>query len=107
MLKQAEKIIGTIGFQKFSDDYLYTEVGYELHSSFHKKGYMTEALQKVISFGFDCLELKTIESFTNKHNEKSEILLEKNNFIFQPDRIDEVYENNSIFQLKSRNTFNF
>ena len=99
-LKQTQEIIGTIGYQKFSDDFQYAEVGYELHPSFHKKGYMTETLQKVINFGFDDLKLKTIEAFTHKNNESSKALLKKNNFIFQPDRIDEGFENNSIFQLK-------
>ncbi len=95
-----QEIIGSLGYHSFSDDYKYGEIGYELHPDFHQKGYMSEAFEKAIQFGFQDLKLETIEAFTHKNNEASKSLLIKHKFVHQPKRIDEGFENNSIFQLK-------
>jgi len=97
---KTQDVMGSIGYHSFSNDLKYGEIGYELHPNFHKKGYMTEAFEKAITFGFQKLKLETIEAFTHKNNDASKSLLTKHNFILQPERIDEGFENNSIFQLK-------
>jgi ribosomal-protein-alanine N-acetyltransferase len=56
-------------------------VGYELLPAFQHKGIMTEALEKVIAFGFDEMKLQRIEAWTTKENHASIKLLQKNNFI--------------------------
>ena len=100
VLNETQEIIGSLGYHHFSDDFTYAEIGYELHPRFHKKGYMSEAIENVIQLGFQDLKLKTIEAFTHKNNEASKSLLIKNKFIHRPERFDEGFENNSIFQLK-------
>ena len=61
---------------------------------------MNEAMQKVISFGIKTMNLKVIEAFTHQNNIASIALLEKHNFVFQPERRDNGFENNRIFRLE-------
>ena len=96
------ELIGTIGLRNFKDDDNYAEVGYELSPNYHQKGLMSEALQKLINFGYSNLHLKTIEAFTHKNNIASKALLEKYNFIFQPERRDEGFDNNRIYKLVAK-----
>ena len=98
-LKENETCIGTICLWNFSEDRKTAEVGYGLLLEFHKKGIMNESLKAVLDFGFNTLKLKTIEAFTHKNNRASQKLLEKNQFIFQPERKDEGFPHNIIFKL--------
>ena len=61
---------------------------------------MSEAFEPVLNFGFENLELKTIEAFTHKNNVASIALLEKLNFVLHPDRRDEGFENNRSYRLE-------
>lgn len=100
VLNKTQEIIGSIGYHSFSNAINYAEIGYELHPDFHKKGYMSEAFQRAVQFGFHDLKLETIEAFTHKSNADSKALLLKNKFVHQPHKVDVGFENNSIFQLK-------
>ena len=62
---------------------------------------MSEAIVSVLNFGFKDLQLNTIEAFTHKNNIASIALLKKHQFIFQPERKDEGFENNRIFRLEN------
>ena len=99
--KETNQLIGTIGLRNFDIEPNYAEIGYELHPNFQHKGFMSEAIKSVLQFGFQELNLKTIEGFTHKNNITSIALLEKHNFVFQPERRDEGFENNRIFKLKN------
>lgn len=101
VIEHNNTLIGSIGLRHFNHDFSYAEIGYELHLDFHKKGFMSESLQKVIHFGFSKLNLKAIEAFTHKNNESSIALLNKNNFIYQPKRRDKGFENNRIFRIEN------
>ncbi|ARV06203.1 GNAT family N-acetyltransferase [Polaribacter sp. SA4-10] len=100
--KQSNDLIGTIGLRNFDVEDNYAEVGYELNPDYQQEGFMTEALKEVINFGFNNLELKTIEGFTHKNNSASTALLEKQNFVFQPERKDENFEDNRIYRLENK-----
>jgi ribosomal-protein-alanine N-acetyltransferase len=88
------ELIGTISLRYFDFEDNYAEIGYEIHPDYQERGYMSEALKMVKEFGFEKLDLKTIEAFTHKNNTASIALLEKHNFIFHPEREDEGFENN-------------
>lgn len=47
------------------------EIGYELHSSFWRQGYMSEAIDAILDFGFSELGLNRIEAVTMLENEAS------------------------------------
>lgn len=98
-LTNETKKIGSICLWNFSKDRKTAEVGYDLLPEYHNKGFMNEALQSILYFGFNTLQLKTIEAFTNKHNKNSIALLEKNNFKLLPDRVDKGFPDNIIFSV--------
>ena len=102
-LKGEQELIGSICLWNFSEDKTVAEVGYDLHPDYFHKGIMTEAILEVISFGFNNLQLKSIEAFTHKENANSIKLLNKCDFIFQLTRIDKGFPHNSIFILKNPN----
>jgi len=99
VLKETNEVIGTIVYHKISLDTNYAEIGYELDPKFHKKVFMSEAMNAVLEFGISKMNLKVIEAFTHKNNIASIALLEKHLFVFQPKRRDEGVENNRIFRL--------
>ena len=100
MLKSDPKIIGTICLWNFSENNKIAEVGYDLNPIFQRKGIMSEALNKVINFGFNELGLDNIEANTHIQNENSKKLLEKNGFIFVKDRKDNDNLSNVVFEIK-------
>ena len=66
---------------------------------FHGKGLMSEAINCVLNYGFNDLNLEKIEAFTNKNNSNSIKLLQKTKFILNENRRDEKYPENLIFEL--------
>lgn len=75
-----EKIIGTIGLFDFSADLATCEIGYELMPGAQGKGFMREALQSLIAFAVNELEVRTIEAYTHRDNKRSADLLLKFKF---------------------------
>ncbi len=74
-------LAGTICLFHFSDTNEKAEIGYELHPDFHKRGFMQEAIVKVIDFGFKEMNLKFMEAYTHPENFASQKILEKNGFM--------------------------
>ncbi|ASW72904.1 alanine acetyltransferase [Chryseobacterium piperi] len=101
--KNESNIIGTICLWNFSEDRKTAEVGYELLPNYHRKGIMSEALEAVLNYGFNELNLQEIIAITNKYNESSKALLLKYNFVLEEDKKDEDFPDNIIFNLKKIN----
>lgn len=99
--KNNNQVIGTIGLRNFEDEEDYAEIGYELDPSYQQKGFMSEAFEVVLKYGFKQMELKTIEAFTHKNNTASISLLEKQKFVFEPEMKDEGFENNLSYRIKA------
>lgn len=97
--KSNNELLGTIGLRNFEADENYAEIGYEIHPNYQERGYMTEAFEEVLEFGFQQMELKTIEAFTHENNNASKALLEKHGFVFQPERKDDGFVHNRIYKL--------
>ena len=77
VLKETGRMIGTVGFTSFDLPNNSAEVGYVI-SPFHQgKGFATEALKKVISFGFDVLGLSRISAVCMQENSASLRVMEK------------------------------
>ena len=96
-LKNDPDIIGTICLWNFSEDLKTAEIGYDLLPEFQRKGFMNEALNRVVDFGFTDLAFDRIEAFTNKENRSSIKLLVSNGFLFMADRKDEEDASNNIY----------
>jgi ribosomal-protein-alanine N-acetyltransferase len=58
-------------------NYRTTEVWFKIHKDFWRKGYTTEALTKLLDFGFNDLKLHRIESGCAVENIASSKVLEK------------------------------
>ena len=79
--KEDDQLIGMIGFYRMKPENYRAEVGYILSPEFHGKGIITEALEKVIQFGFEEMGLNSIEAVIDPENFGSEKVLLKNNFV--------------------------
>lgn len=75
------KLIGTIGFWRMDLKHHRGEVGYLLHSDFHRRGLMQEALKAALEYAFQQMQLHSVEAWVNPHNAPSIGLLEKNGFV--------------------------
>jgi len=73
-------LIGTICLFGFSDENDKCEIGYELLTNFQGQGIMREALERVIDYAFNTIEVQKIEAFFHRDNQRSIKLLEKFSF---------------------------
>ena len=79
-LKNNNKIIGTIGYHKIIKDHYRAEIGYMLLPVYWNTGLMSEAISSVIDFGFNKMNLHSIEAIIDPGNAVSRKILEKFNF---------------------------
>jgi len=80
-LRGKSKLIGTICLWNFANKDNRAELGYELMPEHQGKGMMREAVQAVLQFGFNTLQLKCIEAVSRTGNLRSIKLLEKFGFV--------------------------
>lgn len=81
-LKEApEEKIGNIGFFRIIAEHYRAEIGYMLALEHHRRGYMLEAMKKVIDYGFSAMRLHSIEANINPENNASRQLLKKAGFV--------------------------
>jgi [ribosomal protein S5]-alanine N-acetyltransferase len=71
------QFIGLIALNLGKEKYLNAEVWYKFHTNFWNKGYATEALKRLIDFGFYDLKLHRIEAGCAVENTFSIRVLEK------------------------------
>ena len=78
--KSDNQLIGTCGYHKWEKRYYRAEIGYDLSPSCWGQGYMMEALQIVISHGFEQMRLNRIEALVFIDNDRSIRLLQRLGF---------------------------
>ncbi|NUM81885.1 GNAT family N-acetyltransferase [bacterium] len=78
-LKATNRIIGTCGFYRGFWRQV-GEIGYILKPEFRRQGLMFEAIDAMIRYGFDGLQLNRIDAFTRHDNIASVGLLKKLGF---------------------------
>ena len=81
--KETDKMIGTCGFARLDFENNSAEIGYVLNPAFWRKGYATEAVRKIIDFGFHTLNLHRIEARYIVGNEVSRRVMEKSGMTFE------------------------
>ncbi len=74
-------LIGTIAYGRFIKQHYRAEVGYMLHPTYWNQRIMSEALEAVIDYGFNTIQLHSIEAHINPGNKGSSTLLEKAGFV--------------------------
>ncbi|MEH0154849.1 GNAT family protein [Limibacter armeniacum] len=96
--KSTDKVIGSCGFHTWYIDHNRAEIGYALSDESAKnKGYMSEALQQIIAYGFEKMELHRIEAFVGPENAPSVKLVEKHGFT-KEGHLKEHYLKNGKFE---------
>ncbi len=80
MLKETNEIIGDFAFWNICHKNARGEIGYSLKRQFWGKGFMSEAMNKTLAFGFKQLKLHSIEANVNPLNKNSSQLLLKKGF---------------------------
>ncbi|MGD8782025.1 MAG: GNAT family N-acetyltransferase [Ignavibacteria bacterium] len=78
--KASFEVVGYIGFWRLIRENVRAEIGYALKPEYWGKGYMSEALLKVLEFGFNEFKLHSIMGNVNPQNKGSIKILEKFGF---------------------------
>lgn len=107
-LKDDPKLIGIIGHYRIQPQNYRAEIGYMLLPEYHGKGIATEAIKAAVVYGFDVMNLHSIEAVIDPGNIASEIVLQKNGFvkeahILENEYYEGVFWDTVIYSLLKRN----
>lgn len=97
--KQSKKVIGSISIWNIDAVQESGELGYGIIPDYQGKGLMKESLLSVVEYGFDVMNLKTLDAYTEENNIKSIKLLDNCNFIEINKVNDEGYFNNRVYHM--------
>lgn len=101
--KESGIIIGRCGIHNWSEEDRRAEIGYVMvDDDFKKQGFMSEAVEAIIDYGFKDLKLNRLEAIVRVGNFPSIKLLEKNKFIKegimrQHTRVDDKFEDSFLY----------
>lgn len=98
-LKGEKGLIGTIGFNLWSPVHKRAEIGYELHPDYWGAGYASEAVAKIVDYGFQHLQLKRIGAIVFIENAASNQLLLKQGFEKEGVLKKYMYQNGQEFDV--------
>ncbi|MFE1245077.1 GNAT family N-acetyltransferase [Fictibacillus sp. NPDC058756] len=79
-LKDDKRVIGSCGFLNRVLKHYRSEVGFELSKEYWGKGIAREALEAVVKYGFENMELERVEALIEPANLPSQRLVEKTGF---------------------------
>jgi [ribosomal protein S5]-alanine N-acetyltransferase len=80
-LKEQGVVIGSCGFHNMVSNHFRTEIGFELSKEQWGKGIAFEAVEAIISYGFQQMNFQRIEALIEPPNLSSQKLVEKLGFI--------------------------
>jgi ribosomal-protein-alanine N-acetyltransferase len=75
--KRNQQFLGLFGFKLWPNKHRRGEVWFKVHPNYWNKGYATEVLSAMITFGFDTLNLHRIQARCAVDNHASRKVLEK------------------------------
>ncbi len=71
------RMIGTVGFGEMNREHFYAECGYSLARDCWGQGYASEALARLLRYGFETLKLNRVEGLCDVRNPASARVMEK------------------------------
>jgi [ribosomal protein S5]-alanine N-acetyltransferase len=80
-LKGQSQLIGIIGIYRIKNEDHRGELGYILLPEYHNKGYISEAIQTVLTYAFETIGFHSLEAIIDPANIASERVLIKNGFV--------------------------
>jgi [ribosomal protein S5]-alanine N-acetyltransferase len=90
-LKGNPKLIGIIGHYRIRWEHFRSEIGYMLLGEYHGKGITTEAIQMLVDYGFNKMNMHSLEGIIDPANTASERVLEKNGFVKEAHLIENEF----------------
>ena len=108
-LSGTNTLIGYLGFWHIMPEHYRAEIGYMLHPDYWRKNLMSEALTKILTYGFKQLNLHSVEANADPENTSSIRLLEKHGFIregyFRENyRVREQFKDTASYSLLNSGT---
>jgi len=100
VLKKTGKMIGTCGFTSWLPAHYSGEIGYSLGQRYWNLGFTTEAIKKVIEFGFKNIKLNRIEARCRLDNPASERVMQKVGMEFEGIQRDIMFVKKRFISLK-------
>lgn len=79
--KETNTYIGTISFHRLIKEDYRAEIGYLMDPAFHGRGLMQEAVNAVLQYGFNKMNLHSVEAHVSPENIASQKLLERCGFV--------------------------
>jgi len=80
-IKGNSKLIGIIGHYRIQPENHRCEIGYMILPEYNGQGITTEAIKAVLEYGFEDLNMHSIEAVIDPDNVASERVLQKNGFV--------------------------
>lgn len=114
VLKDDHAVVGSIFYTNIEKPYFRAEIGYLLGRDHWGKGIMTEALKKIIHYGFEQMNLNKIQALISLDNKRSidlverlgfskEGILKEHNFNYVNNKFDDIYAY-ALIKKKRNNT---
>ncbi|WP_395044969.1 GNAT family N-acetyltransferase [Flavobacterium sp.] len=107
-IKGNPKLIGIIGHYRIQPENHRCEIGYMILKEYWGKGIVTEAIEVVLKYGFEDLNMHSIEAVIDPDNIASEKVLIKNGFVkeahfIENELYDEKFLDTAIYSILKRN----
>ena len=74
-------LVGIIGHYRIRWEHFRSEIGYMLLPKYHGKGITTEAIELIVEYGFNKMNMHSLEGIIDPANTASARVLEKNGFV--------------------------
>lgn len=91
--KGSDKLMGIIGYPNIRQDSHRGEIGYVMHHDYRRKGFLYEAFIASLNYGFDVMNLHSIEAIIRPENAASIAVVEKAGFVREAYFKDYIYHN--------------
>src|SRR3989339_150322 len=99
-LKENNKFIGTCGYFYWNQEFARAEIQYAMSGKYWGKGLMTEAVCRVLEFGFTEMKLNRVEARCMLDNIGSERVMQKNGMKFKGIARQAIFAKEKYFDLK-------
>jgi [ribosomal protein S5]-alanine N-acetyltransferase len=106
--KGKTKMIGLMGLYRIQPENFRAEIGYMILPQFNGKGYTSEAIKAIVIYGFQTMQLHSIEAIIDPKNLASERVLQKNGFVKEAHLVENEFAlgkfwDTVIYSLLKRN----
>lgn len=96
-LKGNPKMLGIIGHYRIQPENYRAEIGYMILPEYQGKGITSEAIKLVTAYGFDEMQLHSIEAVIDPENTASEKVLLKNGYVKEAHILENEYYNGKFW----------